>query len=114
MKAKDLKNILVPLELCGKTFKIAFDFNAICELDEVYGEYDKAIKAVKDGRGRYKALRALVYAAIKPRNEKVTLIEVGELLTEVMSSSEKAEYVMEQLNKAMELASPLQDSETGE
>ena len=72
MKAKDLKNILVPLELCGKIFKIAFDFNS----------------------------------SIKPRNEKITLVEVGELLTEAMSDTEKANYIMEQLNKAMELASP--------
>ena len=106
MKAKDLKNILVPLELCGKTFKIAFDFNAICELDEVYGEMDEAINAMKNGKGKYKALRALVYSSIKPRNEKITLVEVGELLTEAMSDTEKANYIMGQLNKAMELASP--------
>lgn len=106
MKARNLKNILVPLELGGNTFKIAFDFNAICELDEVYGDFDKAIKAMNDGKGRLKAVRALVYASIKPRCEDITLVEVGELLTDIMSSNEKAEYVMEQLNKAMELANP--------
>ena len=43
---------------------------------------------------------------LEPRNEKITLVEVGELLTEAMSDTEKANYIMEQLNKAMELASP--------
>ena len=67
---------------------------------------EDAINAVKNGKGKYKALRALIYSSIKPRNEKITLIEVGELLTEAMSNSEKADYIIEQLNKAMELASP--------
>ena len=67
---------------------------------------EDAINAIKNGKGKYKALRALVYSSIKPRNEKITLVAVGELLTEAMSDSEKLNYIMEQLNKAMELASP--------
>lgn len=105
MKVKDLKNILVPLELGGKTFKIAFDFNCICELDEVYGDFDKAIKAIDEGKGRLKAIRALIYSAIKPRYD-ITLIEVGELLTEIMSNTEKAEYLMKQIDKALTLSMP--------
>lgn len=106
MKAKDLKNILVPLELCGIKFKIAFDFNAICELDEVYGDFEKAMKAMQEGKGRLKAMRALIYASIKPRYPQYTLVDIGEMLTEIMSSEEKATYVQEQLGKAMNLALP--------
>lgn len=106
MRVKDLKNILVPLELGGITFKIAFDFNCMCELDEVYGDFDTAIKAIDEGKGRLKAIRALVYSAIKPRYEDITLLEVGELLTDIMKDTEKAEYLMQQIDKALTLAMP--------
>ena len=106
MRAKDLKTILVPLELGGRTFKIAFDFNCMCELDEVYGDFDIAIKAIDSGKGRLKAIRALVYSAIKPRYENITMIEVGELLTEIMRDTKKAEYLMKQIDKALTLSMP--------
>ena len=106
MKAKDLKTILVPLELSGRTFKIAFDFNCMCELDEIYGDFDAAIKAISSGKGRLKAIRALIYSSIKPRYEDITLLEVGELLTEIMRDTKKAEYIMEQIDKALVLAMP--------
>ncbi|MDY3373321.1 MAG: hypothetical protein SOX50_08620 [Terrisporobacter othiniensis] len=106
MRAKDLKTILVPLELGERTFKIAFDFNCMCELDEVYGDFDKAIKAIDEGKGRLKAIRALIYSAIKPRYEDITLIEVGELLTDIIRNTEKADYLMNQIDKALTLAMP--------
>ena len=105
MRVKDLKSILVPLELGGRNFKIAFDFNAMCELDEVYGDFEEAIKAVQKGRGSLKAIRALVYSAIKPRYD-VSLLEVGELLTSILGDEEKANYLMGQINKAVDLAMP--------
>lgn len=114
MKAKDLKNILVPLELCEKTFKIAFDFNAMCELDEVYGDFDKAMKALAEGKGRLKAMRALIYSAIKPRYPQYTLVDIGEMLTEIMNDEGKAIYVQDQLEKAMNLALPNKEETQGE
>jgi hypothetical protein len=111
MKAKDLKTILVPLKLCEKEFKIAFDFNAMCELDEVYGDFDEAMKAMRDGKGRLKAIRALIYSAIKPRYSQYSLVNIGEMLTEVMASEEKANYIMGQLEKAMNLALPPKEEE---
>ena len=113
MRAKDLKNILVPLILGGKTYKMAFDFNFMCELDEVYGDFEKAMKSIESGKGRLKAIRAVVYSAIKSRHEEVTLLKIGEALTEVMQDPEKAEYLMEQINKAITLAMPTQE-ELGE
>lgn len=109
MKARDLKNILVPLKLGGKEYKIAFDFNALCELEEVYGDYDQAMKAIGQGKTSLKLIRALVYSAIKPRHEKVTLLGIGEALTSIMKDEEEANYIMGQLQKAMELSAPNQE-----
>ena len=107
MKAKDLKNIKLPLNLCGKNFMIAFDFNALAELEEVYDEgFEKAMRSIQQGKGRIKTIRALIYAAIKPRNPKITLIEVGEMLTECLSDEEKFNYVVDTLMKAVDLAIP--------
>lgn len=91
MLAKDLKNIKIPLILCGRTFDIAFDFNAMAELEDVYeGGFDKAMKSLSEGKQTLKTIRALIYSAIKPRYEKITLVEVGELLTDSLQNEDNA------------------------
>lgn len=107
MLAKDLKNIKIPLILCGRTFDIAFDFNAMAELEDVYeGGFDKAMKSLSEGKQTLKTIRALIYSAIKPRYEKITLVEVGELLTDSLQNEDKMQYVTETLQKAMTLSMP--------
>ena len=106
MSIKDLKNKKTKLKLGDKEFEIAFDFNAIAELDEVYGDFEDAMKALNSGKGRLKAIRALTYSMIKPRYEDITLLEVGEMLTEIMSGEEKAAKIMEQIRTAIELGMP--------
>ena len=110
MLAKDLKNIRIPLVLCERTYDIAFDFNAMAELEDVYeGGFDKAMKSMAEGKRTLKTIRALIYSSIKPRYPKITLVEVGELLTEALQSEEKMQYISETLQKAMTLAMPEQD-----
>lgn len=115
MSIKDLKNKKTKLKLGDKEFEIAFDFNAIAELDEVYGDFEDAMKALNSGKGRLKAIRALTYSMIKPRYEDVTLLEVGEMLSEIMGGKDKATEIMEQIKKAIELGMPKnEDTEEGE
>lgn len=114
MSIKDLKNKKTKLKLGDKEFEIAFDFNAIAELDEVYGDFDQAIKALNSGKGRLKAIRALTYSMIKPRYEDVTLLEVGEMLSEIMGGKDKATEVMEQIKTAIELGMPKSEDIEGE
>ena len=106
MKARDLKNITVPITLGNDTFRMAFDFNALAELEEVYGNIERAMRAVQTGNGRLKAIRALVYSGIKPRHKYITLIKVGELLTEIIQDENKADYIFTQVQKAIELSMP--------
>lgn len=115
MSIKDLKNKKTKLKLGDKEFEIAFDFNAIAELDEVYGDFEDAMKALNSGKGRLKAIRALTYSMIKPRYEDITLLEVGEMLSEIMGGKDKATEVMEQIKTAIELGMPKnEDTEEGE
>lgn len=113
MSIKDLKNKKTKLKLGSREFEIAFDFNAIAELDEVYGDFDQAIKALNGGKGKLKAIRALTYSMIKPRYD-VTLLEVGEMLSEIMGGQEKATEVMEQIKTAIELGMPKSEDIEGE
>lgn len=114
MSIKDLKNKKTKLKLGSREFEIAFDFNAIAELDEVYGDFEDAMEALNSGKGRLKAIRALIYSMIRPRYE-VTLLEVGEMLSEIMGGKEKATEIMEKIREAIELGMPKnEDTEEGE
>ena len=112
MLGKDLKNIKIPLTLRGRTFEISFDLNSMAELEDIYeGGFDTALKSMAKGKKPLKTIRALIYAAIKPRYPKITLMEVGELLTEALQSEEKMEYISETLKKALTLFMPEPEEE---
>ena len=112
MLGKDLKNIKIPLTLRGRTFEISFDFNSMAESEDIYeGGFDTAMKSMAEGKKPLKTIRALIYAAIKPRYPKITLMEVGELLTEALQSEEKMEYISETLKKALTLFMPEPEEE---
>lgn len=53
--------------------------NTFCELEEVYGDINKAFEDLQNRK--IKAIRALIYSAIKAEYESVTLKEVGRMLT---------------------------------
>ena len=107
MLGKDLKKVTIPLTLSGRKFEIAFDFNSMAELEDVYdGGFDKAVKSMADGKKPLSAIRALIYSAIKPRYSKITLLQVGELLTEALQDDKKMEEVTDTLMKALTLFMP--------
>lgn len=109
MKGNDLRNIKTPLKLGEKTFMIAFDFNAMAELEEVLdGGFDEAMKNMKEGKKTLKTLRALVYSSIVTRYN-VTLFEVGEMLTEVLTDTNKMKEVSNTIMKAVQLALPYEE-----
>lgn len=106
MKGKDSKNILAPLTIGGKTFNVSLNFNAMCELEDIYGDINKIFEAISEGKGRLKAIRALVYSMISAHYSGYTLKEVGEMLTPIMSDEEGMTSLMEQINKIIELSNP--------
>lgn len=114
MSIKDLKVKTTKLNLGDKEFDIKFDFNAIAELDEVYGDFEDAMKAISSGKGRLKAIRALIYSMIKPRYEDITLLEVGEMLSTIMNGKEEATRIMDQIKEAIETGMPKQEETEGE
>lgn len=78
MKASELKNKGIKFILSNKVYDLKFNMNTFCELEEVYGDISKAFEDLQ--QMKVKAIRALIYAAIKAEDETVTLKSVGNAL----------------------------------
>ena len=78
MKAAELRNKGIIFTLGNKEYELKFNMNTFCELEEVYGDINKAFEDLQ--LMKIKAIRALLYAAIKVEDDTVTLKYVGDLL----------------------------------
>lgn len=78
MKASELRNKGIKFTLKDKEYDLKFNMNTFCELEEVYGDINKAFDDLQNMK--IKAIRALIYSAIKTEDETVTLKSVGEML----------------------------------
>ncbi|MTI71091.1 MAG: hypothetical protein FH751_12650 [Firmicutes bacterium] len=99
MKASELKNKGIPFKLEDRDYELKFDMNTFCELEEIYGDINKAFEDLQNMK--VKAIRALIYAAIKVDNENVTLKDVGSML-----GIEDMEALGETINKALNNTMP--------
>lgn len=78
MKAAELKNKGIKFKLGEKEYELRLNMNTFCELEEVYGDLNAAFDDLQ--KMKLKAVRALIYAAVKAENEDITLKTVGEQL----------------------------------
>lgn len=98
MKASQLKNKGIKFTLGNKEYELKFDMNTFCELEEVYGDINQAFDDLQNRK--VKAIRALIYSAIKAEYESITLKEVGKMLT--LNDMERlGTAINEALNMAM-------------
>lgn len=107
MKASELKNKGIKFTLGDKEYELKFNMNTFCELEEVYGDINKAFDDLQNMK--IKAIRALIYAAIKVQEENITLKEVGEML-----ELKDLERLSVAINKALDIAMPELDENMGE
>ncbi|MEN8906950.1 MAG: hypothetical protein ABF289_13410 [Clostridiales bacterium] len=94
-------------KLKNKDYNLKFDMKTFCELEEVYGDINKAFEDLQNKK--LKAVRVLIYAAIKVEDEKATLKKVGEMLT--LQDIEKISTV---INEALENSMPEVKENMGE
>lgn len=78
MKATELKNKGIKFNLGDKEYELKFNMNTFCELEDVYGDINKAFEDLQNMK--IKSIRALIYSAIKVQDETVTLKDVGDML----------------------------------
>lgn len=98
MKASELKNKGIKFILGDKEYELRFNMNTFCELEEIYGDLNKAFDDLK--AMKIKAIRALIYAAVKVDDETATLRGVGEKL-EIQDLERIGTAINEALSKAM-------------
>lgn len=99
MKASELKNKGIKFKFDDKEYELKFDMNTFCELEDVYGDINQAFEDLQNSK--IKAIRALIYSAIKAEDENVTLKEVGRMLT--LSDMERLGTA---INEALIMAMP--------
>ncbi len=78
MKGKELKSQSTIIVAGGKEYKLSLDMNALCELEDIYGDIKKAINTFKDKP--MKTVRAFVYAMLKSQDDKLTIHKAGALI----------------------------------
>ena len=90
------------ITLGGKDYEIALDMNAICDLEERYGEFEKAMKAIvkkdKDGKEHVsmKDMRFVLCTMLRHTDENMTERRAGQLIT-----TDNMQEVMDALGQAM-------------
>lgn len=107
MKASELKNKGIKFKLKDKEYELNFDMNTFCELEEVYGDINQAFEDLQNRK--IKAIRALIYSAIKAEDESVTLKQVGRMLA--LNDMERLGTV---INDALNVAMPEIEENMGE
>jgi hypothetical protein len=98
MKASELKNKGVKFKLGDAEYELKFDMNTFCELEEVYGDINQAFEDLQNRK--IKAIRALIYSAVRAENDSVTLREVGQMLT-LQDMEKLGTAINEALNMSM-------------
>jgi hypothetical protein len=107
LKGNELKDKGIKFTLGEKEYELKFNLNTFCELEEIYGDLNKAFDDLQ--RMRIKAVRALVYAAVKVEDESVTLKNVGSML-----GLDDLERLGTVINEALSIAMPEVDETSGE
>jgi len=107
LNGNELKDKGIKFTLGEKEYELKFNLNTFCELEDIYGDLNKAFDDLQ--RMRIKAVRALVYAAVKVEDESITLKNVGSML-----GLDDLERLGTVINEALSIAMPEVDKTSGE
>lgn len=68
------------IKVDGREYTVSFNFAVLGELEEIYGDINKALAELQNGK--IKAITNFVYAIMKPEdgNENLTPLQVGKML----------------------------------
>lgn len=104
-KAQEMKDEGVKITLGNKEFEAKFDLNALCNLQDEFGELDKAFESL-DMKDLKKIRKLLHIALANGENIDITELEVGALIT-----LDNIHEVTDTLTKAFNGAMPSTDEE---
>lgn len=115
MKAKDIKNKKSYINLLDGKHEITIDFNALEELESMYGGIDVALASFTTGSRMNtvkKFLCASINACIEDIDEHFTPFQIGKLL-KIQESESYMDILTGLINKAMPEDEPNEDNEEG-
>lgn len=107
MKASELKNKGIKFKLGNKEYELKLNMNTFCELEEVYGDLNAAFEDLQNMK--IKAVRALIYSAVKVEDDTVTLKVIGEQL-----GLSDLESLGTAINEALNISMPEAEDAPGE
>ena len=87
--------------------KLRFDFNAICELEDLFGSLDNLFADKKIAKNT----RTLLWVGMKWDKPGLTIREAGDMINEYLSKGHKLDRLSEYLTKAMEMSGMLSAAE---
>lgn len=100
MTGKDLKNESgVSIELGGKRYHLVLDFNALCDLEEKFGDLQSGLSALSAGKMR--DVRFFLCIMLRHDCDEMEEREAGKLITPA-----NMQQVMDALGKAMTESMP--------
>ena len=97
MKGTDIRQKGIEIKL-DKTRHMIFDLNAFCELEDKFGDIQKAFSVLDTGS--MKGIRTVLYAGLLHEDETLTEKKVGQLIT-MQNITEVSEIMAKALSEAM-------------
>ena len=97
MRGKELKSKSETINLKGKEYKLALNMNALCELEEIYGDIQSAVSLFKEKPIR--TVRNFIYAMLKSEEPKLTITKAGALI-DTTNFNEVVETISQLINEA--------------
>lgn len=104
INGRDLKQIDdgIKINLGGKTYGLALDFNAICDLEEKYGSFEAAAKVLDNIGSDFskpeamRNIRFILCVMLRHSDDEMTEREAGKLIT-----MQNVQDILNALGKAM-------------
>lgn len=107
-KSKVMKDEGVGIKLGDKNFTVKFDLNALCNLQDTFGDITKVFNGLN--ASDFKKIRSLLHIGLaNGEHEEITEKEVGGLIT-----MQNISMVTDALTKAFSDAMPVAGEDAGE
>lgn len=94
-----VKNIKIKLD--GKKHELIYDMNAMCEIEDKYGDVETAFAQLENNNKVFNTLRFLLWAGMLHEDEELTLYKVGKMIN--FLDINRVEELVESLNKAIDV-----------
>lgn len=98
------------IKLGANTYKIEFDYNAMCEIEDLCGMsvYQLALNDKRLGLG---AIRAFLKGGLSMHHPEINLTEVGVLIQDHIKTGKNLDGLINQLTLAMKQSGLLTDAD---